>query len=80
VCAAQGIVTYHTFDILRDEGEMYAGRLASVGRLLYAAELPYPHGSGFGMGTILETVASQVEAHMLHQPQAVDVTPAQADM
>lgn len=56
-----GIVTYHQFDTLRDEGAAYVQRLKAVGRLQDAKELPYPHGSGVGMGEIMECVAVMVE-------------------
>ena len=56
-----GIVTYHQFDTLRDEGAAYVQRLKAVGRLHDAKELPYPHGSGVGMGEIMECVAVMVE-------------------
>ena len=59
-----GMLTYHTLDTLRDEGAAYAERLASVGRLHAARELPYPHGSGGGMHHILETMAQMVESRL----------------
>ena len=59
-----GIVTYHQFDTLRDEGEAYVRRLEGVGKLHGAREMPYPHGSGVGMYAILDTVAQMIETRL----------------
>lgn len=42
----------------------YAKRLAAVGRLHAACELPFPHGSAVGMHTIMEAVAERLEARL----------------
>jgi len=63
-----GCVAYHTFDTLRDEGAAYAERLAAVGRLHAARELPYPHGSGIAMGRVLEAMAEMLESRLAKQP------------
>ena len=45
-------------------------RLAAVGRLHDGRELPYPHGSGFGMQTIMEGVAVALESLLKDTPPA----------
>lgn len=57
-----GIVTFHHYDTLCDEGRLYAERLQAVGRLHAAARMPYPHGSGIGMGHVLGWAASEMQA------------------
>jgi acetyl esterase/lipase len=60
-----GIVTYHEFDTLCDEGRQYAERLRHVRRLVDASCMPYPHGSGYGMAHILGWVADRLAERLL---------------
>lgn len=55
----------------------YAERLRTVGRLHAAKGMPYPHGSGYGMGEILGWVADRL-AERLQCP--VEGDPSTVDL